>query len=57
MLIFKTKQMKNLKYLILTISSLFLLTSCDRELDINPEIIGYGINFIHLPKSTIPKDI
>ena len=37
MLIFKTKQMKNLKYLILTISSLFLLTSCDRELDINPE--------------------
>ena len=24
---------------------------------INPEIIGYGINFIHLPKSTIPKDI
>ena len=29
--------MKNLKYLILTISSLFLLTSCDRELDINPE--------------------
>ena len=29
--------MKNIKYLILTISSLFLFTACDRELDMNSE--------------------
>ena len=36
MLISKTNKMKNIKYIILALSGFFLVTSCDRDLDINP---------------------
>jgi hypothetical protein len=36
MLISKTNKMKNIKHIILALSGFFLVTSCDRELDINP---------------------
>ena len=37
MLISKSKKMKNIKYIILALSGFFLVTSCDRQLDVTPE--------------------
>ena len=37
MLISKSKKMKNIKYIILSLSGFFLVTSCDRQLDVTPE--------------------